>query len=131
MQNGGSTWAFAWSVPGARRPGCLAEDRTQTLCGVVGFRSFGRFPVPWQQRVQFVPFGAPRYDAFEHIGEPGQWIDIVQLRRLDQCGDDCPMPPALSTDSDRAHGPFDGVGIELQAPSSGDSISPLQWFTAY
>src|SRR5712671_4149593 len=124
MRNGGSTWAFAWSVPVARQPGCSAKDRTQTLGGVAGFRSLNRFPVPWQQRVQFVPPGAPRYDAFEHIGEPGQWIDIIQLRRLDQCGDDCPMPPAavgpgeqgvLTTESDRAHGSFDGVGVELQA----------------
>jgi hypothetical protein len=70
MQNGGSTWAFAWSVPVARRPGCLAKDGAQTLRGVVGFRRFSRFPVPRQQRVQFVPLGAPRYDAFEYIGEP-------------------------------------------------------------
>ena len=94
MQNGGSTWAFAWSVPVVRQPGCLAKDRTETLRGVAGFRSFGRFPVPWQQRVQFVPLGAPRYDAFEYIGEPGQWIDIIQFRRVDQGGDDCLMPPA-------------------------------------
>jgi hypothetical protein len=94
MQSGGSTWAFSMSVPVARHRGCLAKDRAQTLRGVVGFRSFGRFPVPRQQRVQFVALGAPRYDAFEHVGEPGQWIDIIQLRRLDQCGDDCPMPPA-------------------------------------
>src|ERR1700704_215891 len=124
MQSGGSTWAFAMSVPVARHRGCLAKDGAQTLRGVVGFRGFSRFPVPRQQRVQFVPLGAPRYDAFEYIGEPGQWIDIIQLRRLDQGGDDGPMPPAavgpgeqgvLSTESDRAHGPFDGVGIEFQA----------------
>ena len=54
MQNGGSTWAFAWSVAVAWQPGCLAKDRTQRLRGVAGFRSLSRFPVPWQQRVQFV-----------------------------------------------------------------------------
>lgn len=94
MQNGGSTWTFACSVPVARQIECLAKDRTQALCGVVGFRSLGRLPFPWQQCVQFVPLGPSRYDAFEYIGEPSQWIDIVELRRLNQGGDDCPMPPA-------------------------------------
>ena len=94
MQNGGSTWAFGCSVPVARQPLCLAKDCTQALRGVVGFRGVGCFPVPWQQRVQFVPLGPSGHDAFEHVGQPSQRIDIVQLRRLDEGGDDCPMPAA-------------------------------------
>jgi hypothetical protein len=32
--------------------------------------------------VQFVGLGAPRDDAFKHVGKPGHRLDVVQLRRL-------------------------------------------------
>src|ERR1700760_510178 len=94
MRNGGSTWAIALLVPVVQPPRYWANDRARALRGVMAFRSFSCLPVPWQQRIQFVPLGPSRYDALEHIGEPGQRSDIVQLRRLDQGGDDCPMPAA-------------------------------------
>ena len=123
MQNGGSIWAFAWSVPVARR----REFGEGSSASATWCRWFPRLWPLSSSMATTCPVRAAwyaRYDAFEHIGEPGQWIDIVQLRRLDQGGDDCPMLPAavgtgkqgiLSTESDRAHGPFDGVGVELQA----------------
>jgi hypothetical protein len=39
-------------------------------------------------------FGAPGYDAFKYIGEPGQWFDAVQFRALDERRNDRPMPSA-------------------------------------
>ena len=139
MQNGGSTWTFACSVPVARQIECLAKDRTQALCGVVGFRSLGRLPFPWQQRVQFVPLGPSRYDAFAYIGEPSQWIDIVELRRLNQGGDDFPMPPAavgageqgvLSTERTGRMARSTVLVSSSRRPSPRNRISPLQWFNA-
>ncbi len=43
------------------------------------------FPIPWQQ------FGKPALwdvgDAAEHVGEPSQRIDVIELGRHDQRGD--------------------------------------------
>lgn len=46
------------------------------------FGGFGRLPVPRQQGVQLVVLGGPGDDALEYVGQPGQWIDIVQLGGL-------------------------------------------------
>lgn len=53
-------------------------------------------PVPWQQAVQFVRFGAARDDALQHAGEGGERLDAVQLG----CGD-----------QRVGHGPVSGSGI--------------------
>ena len=73
--------------------------------------------------MKFVAFGSPRDDAFQHVGQPGQRFDVVQLRCLDQAGDDGPMPPTtigpskkgiFSAKSHRAHRSLDRVGVQLQ-----------------
>ena len=73
--------------------------------------------------MKFVPLRSPRDDPFQHVGQPCQWIDVIQLRRLDQACDDGPMSPTtigtreeriFSSESHRAHGAFDRVGIQFQ-----------------
>lgn len=55
------------------------------VLGAAGyFDCVGGLPVPRQQRVQFVRLGCSRHDVFQHVGQPGQRIDIVQLGRLDR-----------------------------------------------
>ena len=70
--------------------------------------------------------GSPRYDALEHIGQPCQRIDLVQLRGLEQRRDDRPVLPAgvgtgeqsvLAPQGDGADRALDGVGIEFQTVS--------------
>jgi len=95
------------------------------LRSVESFDSAAWLPVPREQRVELVSPGASRHNAFKHIGELGQWIDIVQLRRLDQRGDDRPVSGAtvgageqgvLAAERHRAHRAFNGVGVQFQTP---------------
>ena len=106
MRDNGSARAFAL-LGGAR---CF-----EYLCGL---------PIPRQQRCQFVKFGTSRDNSFQHVGQPGQRIDLVQLCGLKQCGDNRPMPPTavgagkqciLASESHRPHGTFDSIGVQLQA----------------
>ena len=140
MQNGGSTWAFAWSVPVARQPGCLAKDRTQTLRGVVGFRSFGRFPVPWQQRVQFVPLVRP--DTMRSSTSLSQangstsfsFADWIRVAMIAQCFPPLSEPANKAFSRPRATGRMARSTVLVSSsrrPSSRNRISPLQWFNAY
>ena len=87
------------------------------------FRLFSRLPVPRQQRFEFVPFGPPGDNSFNHIGQPGQRFDAVQFCRLDQRRDDGPVPSAVVVASEKrilscyrygSDGALDCVGIELQ-----------------
>src|ERR1700738_4826229 len=43
-------------------------------------------PIPWQQLVE--PLRGILGDAGEHVGEPGQRIDVIELCRHDQCSHD-------------------------------------------
>jgi transposase-like protein len=43
-----------------------------------------RAPVPGQQLLEFVLLGSAGDDAFQYVGEPGEWLDAIQLRRGDQ-----------------------------------------------
>jgi hypothetical protein len=43
-------------------------------------------PIPWQQLVE--PLRGIVGDAGEHVGEPGQRIDVIELCRHDQCSHD-------------------------------------------
>jgi hypothetical protein len=43
-------------------------------------------PIPWQQFVE--PLRGMLGDAGEHVGEPGQRIDVIELCRHDQCSHD-------------------------------------------
>src|SRR5271165_4707341 len=88
-------WTFEPAPP---RPGrcevsslAAATDRPEVSPGAGGFRLSGGLPVPRQQRIEFMVFGSLGDDAFKYIDKPGQWLDPVQLRRLDQCHDDRPV----------------------------------------
>jgi hypothetical protein len=48
-------------------------------------------PVPRQQRVELVAPGLAGHDAFQRVGQPGQWFNVVELGGLDQRRDDRPM----------------------------------------
>jgi hypothetical protein len=54
----------------------------------------GCLPAPRQQGVQFAVPGGARHDTFQHVGQPGHGIDLVQPCGLDQRCDNRPMPPA-------------------------------------
>lgn len=100
------------------------RDGELALSGWTGLRGAIHVPVPRQQRREFVAFGLPGYDPFEHVGEPGQGVDTVQLCGLHQGGDDRPMLSAavgtreqsiLASQRDRSHRTLDGVGVEFDA----------------
>ena len=59
-------------------------------------------------------------DAGEHIGQPGERIDVIHFCRLQKGGDGCPRPAtAIATREERifsryclgSDGPFDNVGM--------------------
>src|SRR5882757_2376645 len=64
-------WRIVIVVGGGRGP------RRITRFGCFGL--FGRLPVPRQQGLKLMPFGSPRHDAFQHVGQPGQRFDIIQF----------------------------------------------------
>ena len=61
-------------------------DRLSRLRGeLFGFGArVGSRPGPRQERVHLVRLGSAGDDPLEHVGQPSQWIDAVQLGRLDQ-----------------------------------------------
>ena len=74
--------------------------------------------------MQLVALGLSGDDALKHIREPGQWIEAIELRRLDQGCDQRPMfaspvgageQSVLSSQSNRTHGTLDGVGVQFEA----------------
>jgi hypothetical protein len=61
-------------------------DSCGSLCG-----AFARsLPVPDQKLVQLVALGLPGDDALQHVGQIGLRVEIVELRRVDQRGQDRP-----------------------------------------
>ena len=80
-------WQGRCVLTGVTRPECKRRRRGTVMLTLprvsLGCTVFRR-PVPWQQSFQCIPLGATRDDAFQHIGEPGQRLDVVQLRGLDQ-----------------------------------------------
>jgi hypothetical protein len=80
--------------PGIDRRGSLLSLRIGKSSGFGRFDVPGRLPLPRQQCLEFVPFGAPGYDAFKYIGEPGQRFDAVQFCALDEGRNDRPVPSA-------------------------------------
>src|ERR1700723_4112512 len=125
MEDHGPTFAAGGLArPRKDRCGRSLSFGTGTSPGFDRFGLPGRLPVPWEQRLEFVPFGAPGYDAFQYIGEPGQWFDAVQFRALDERRNDRPMPSAAVISREkciftgyrnRPNGAFDGVGIQFQS----------------
>jgi hypothetical protein len=63
-------WTNSRRRPGIDRCGSLLSLRTGKSPGFGRFDLPGRLPLPRQQCLEFVPFGAPGYDAFKYIGEP-------------------------------------------------------------
>src|SRR5882672_5728972 len=91
-------------------------------------------PSPGQQRAQLVDFGFARDDAFEDIAQISERLDIVELCRLDQRGNNRPaFGPAIRTGEemvlgaqlDRPDGALDGIRIDLDAPVFEEQTEPL------
>src|SRR5882762_5653477 len=91
-------------------------------------------PSPGQQRAQLVDFGFARDDAFEDIAPISERLDIVELCRLDQRGNNRPaFGPAIRTGEemvlgaqlDRPDGALDGIRIDLDAPVFEEHTEPL------
>src|SRR5580700_2415616 len=106
----------------------LSSLTVTTRAGTLpGFRRLGlpgRLPVPRQQRIELVPFGPSRHDAFKYISQPGQRFDTIQFCRLHERRDDRPVPSAVVVSGEkrvlpgyryRSDGALNGVGIELDA----------------
>ena len=57
----------------------------------------GSLPVPGQKLVQLMALGLPGDDALQHIGQIGLRVELVELRRVDQRGQDRPALGAAFT----------------------------------
>src|SRR5271156_3464563 len=66
----------------------------------------GGLPVPGQQLVQLMALGAAGDDALQHIGQPGQRIEAVQLRRGEKRGEDRPIARTTFRTSKEVVPPF-------------------------
>ena len=67
------------------------------LCRSAGQSIPCGLPMPGQQLVKSVDRGPPRDHPLEHIRQVGLRVEVVQLRRVDQTGQDRPRPgPALT-----------------------------------
>ena len=140
MEDHGPTFAAGGLArPRKDRCGRSLSFGTGTSPGFDRFGLPGRLPVPWEQRLEFVPFGAPGYDAFQYIGEPGQWFDAVQFRALDERRNDRPMPSAAVISREKCILRVIVTGRMARStvlvssssrPSSRNKIKPLQWFIA-
>ena len=87
---------------GTVRKRCAATTGLVTLRRAEDMGRVLDLPVPRQQRVQFVALGPGGDDALQDVGQPGQWLDIIQLGRLDQRGDDRPMLSTTGGTGDNA-----------------------------
>ncbi len=74
-------------------------------------------------------------DACEHVGEPGLWVDVVELRGLDQCVDDggalatairAAEQPRLATQRDAAKSALGGVVSETDAAVVEERVNASQ-----
>ena len=75
--------------------------------------------------LKLVPLGTAGDQAFEHVGQPGEWIDAVQLCCSDQGHCDSPMPGSAIRSGEQSvfpshrhtlHAALDNIGIYLQPP---------------
>src|SRR5690349_24080534 len=85
-------WA-GW--PSAPCRDVAARCRSERHCGALRGSGqggwAGRLPVPGQELLELMLFGAAGDDALEHVGEIGERIEAVELGRLDQGESDGPM----------------------------------------
>src|SRR4051794_14217430 len=103
---------LAGSSAGLARPAVRSGiDRSRELLGLPG---------PRQQPLELVRLDAPRDHALEHVGQPRQGLDPVELRGRHQAGHD--RPPAgsaiaageqaiLAPEGDRSDRALDAVGV--------------------
>src|SRR3954469_8053183 len=116
-----ASWDWSWCARqmltcGAAVQRWLCRSSRQSVpCGL---------PIPGQQVVKSVDRRAPRDHPLEHIGQIGVRVEVVQLRRVDQTGQDRPRPGSALTPSEecilpaqcnRPHGPFNRVRVHLDA----------------
>src|SRR4051812_42098533 len=84
-----ASWDWSWCARqmltcGAAVQRWLCRSSRQSVpCGL---------PIPGQQLVKSVDRRAPRDHPLEHIRQIGLWVEVVQLRRVDQTGQDRPGP---------------------------------------
>jgi hypothetical protein len=98
------------------------------LRGAGWVSGFGILAVPRQQRGQLVPFGMSRDDALQHVRQPCQRIDVIQLGGLDQRRDDGPVPGStISIRPDgRATGPARRRGSLVSSTRAKLAASPAR-----
>src|SRR5277367_3309472 len=106
-------WAVRLVRPTGGSCGC-----PQWLRGGVGL------PVPGQQLVQLMALGAAGDDALQHIAQPGQWIETIQLRRGEKRGEDRPVAGTMfrtrkevvpPSERYRAHRALYGIRVDFDA----------------
>jgi len=87
------------------------------------------------QKIVDLAVGVAFDDPGEHVGEVAERLDVVQLARLDQRGDDGPVLGAvvgaceehiLPVECDRTDRALDGVGIDLDAAIVGEAGEPFR-----
>src|SRR3954452_19914104 len=97
--------------------------RTAVRSGMARRRELVGLPGPRHQPLELVRLGPARDHALEHVGEPGQRLDPVELRGRHQARHDRPVAgPAigpgeqgvLASQADRTDRPLDDVRIELE-----------------
>ena len=85
----------------------------------------GWSPVPRQQLLKLVAFGAAGDQTFEHVSQPDERLDAIQLRRADQRQGDGPMvcravgsteQRILASNRHPLHPAFNNIGVDLQPP---------------
>src|SRR3954447_16928281 len=117
-----ASWDWSWCARqmltcGAAVQRWLCRSSRQSVpCGL---------PIPGQQLVKSVDRRAPRDHPLEHIRQIGLWVEVVQLRRVDQARQDRPGPGSaltpgeeciLTAKCNRPHGPFNRVRVHLDPP---------------
>ena len=111
---------FGESVPASVRPRALRRFRHGDRVDRTGWS-----PVPGKKLLKLVPLGTAGDQAFEHVGQPGEWIDAVQLCCSDQGHCDSPMPGSAIRSGEQSvfpshrhtlHAALDNIGIYLQPP---------------
>ncbi len=116
------------AAPADRRPITRFPDAALSCVPASPLRRFcqwdrsaaGRSPVPGQHLLELVRLGVAGDDALQHVGQPGEWLDAVQLRRVDQRHGDRPVlggaiaageQGVFSCNRDRTHAALDHVGM--------------------
>ena len=138
MQNGGSTWALAWSVPIARQPGYLRriERRRYVVSRVSATFQFHGSSVSSSCRLVRPDTMRSSTSVSQANGSTSfSFADWISVAKIAQC-----LPP-LSDPANKAFFRPRATGRKARSmvlvsrnsrrPSSKNRISPLQWFNSY